>query len=305
MERIYIMIFSILMLGIAMLILVIVYFVDLSSTKFQKNRYVGVTFPEEYKNHQGVIAIVNEYKRNLKLYVLSGFMIGVLGMILFHKTGSIILFFFLYVSAIIYFENKLYRIYFSKLYQFKCNNSIEVDFDKDEDNDRYWKTGFYNNPGDSRLMVEKRIGIGTELNIGNKKGKVVIGSICLFMIGLVLFVLIPLIKLDFQGFHMELSNKELLINSPMYGKSISYGDIQEVYLEDDIDVQYKSNGASTDEYAIGYFKIKDYGKVLLYVHKGVSPYLALKTEDGYVFYNGTTKEETQKVYEELMNQLGE
>lgn len=39
----------------------------------------------------------------------------------------------------------------------------------DRTDDRYWKWGFYVNPSDSALMVEKRYGLGYTFNMGHPK----------------------------------------------------------------------------------------------------------------------------------------
>src|SRR5699024_8412107 len=40
-----------------------------------------------------------------------------------------------------------------------------------QDDNQYWKGGFYNNPADPRLMVPKRSGLGMTFNVGNRLGK--------------------------------------------------------------------------------------------------------------------------------------
>ena len=40
------------------------------------------------------------------------------------------------------------------------------------DTDEYWEEGYYCNPHDNRIMVEKRIGVGMCFNLGNKKGRI-------------------------------------------------------------------------------------------------------------------------------------
>ncbi|MGH9449613.1 MAG: DUF5808 domain-containing protein [Terriglobia bacterium] len=47
----------------------------------------------------------------------------------------------------------------------------------DRTEDRYWKWGFYMNPNDSALVVEKRVGIGFTLNMANPKAWVILALI--------------------------------------------------------------------------------------------------------------------------------
>lgn len=60
------------------------------------------------------------------------------------------------------------------------------------DNDEYWGVFGYNNPNDSNLFVEKRMGIGLALNIGNPKGKVI----------LIISFIIVLLTISSVGFHL-------------------------------------------------------------------------------------------------------
>lgn len=48
------------------------------------------------------------------------------------------------------------------------------------DDDEYWINGTtYNNPNDRSVMVPKRLGIGTTINIGTKTGKSIYYGLCI------------------------------------------------------------------------------------------------------------------------------
>lgn len=50
------------------------------------------------------------------------------------------------------------------------------------DDDEYWMNGTtYNNPNDRSIMVPKRIGIGTTINIGTKTGKYIYYGLFVFV----------------------------------------------------------------------------------------------------------------------------
>jgi len=54
----------------------------------------------------------------------------------------------------------------------------------ERDDERYWIRGIiYNNPNDSSVIVEKRLGIGMTMNVGTLGGKLIVVGIVLLLIG--------------------------------------------------------------------------------------------------------------------------
>lgn len=170
------------------------------------------------------------------------------------------------------------------------------------DDDIYYGPFFYNNPNDSRILVDKRVGIGQTLNIGNKKGKAIwIGSI-IFLIACLLPTLIITAKLDNPNFYLEVNNNTVTIEAPMYGIEFNTSEIEDVKLVQykDIKGARKTNGAATSEIALGNFTFNDYGKTKTYVYKKVEDIIVIKLKDKYVFINGNTNEKTEEYYNKLI-----
>ncbi|WP_175989474.1 DUF3784 domain-containing protein [Bacillus sp. Marseille-Q1617] len=85
----------------------------------------------------------------------------------------------------------------------------------------------------------------------------------------------------------------------MYGDKWKIEDIEEVTLLDEMpEVTWKINGFGLSTKAKGVFKVKEYGRSLLFIKKE-SPYIYIKVGDQHVFINGGSPEETLAWYEEL------
>lgn len=169
------------------------------------------------------------------------------------------------------------------------------------DDDEYWIHGTtYNNPNDRSVMVPKRLGIGTTINIGTKTGKSI-------YYGLFVFVALLLIGTGWMGVQTDFStptlttdtNGRVSIEYPMYNYSFAMKDVQELTLVDSLPRGRRTNGVATDTVAIGNFKFDEFGKSKVYLVKNSPPYIVIKLPDIYVLYNNKNATETKRLYAEL------
>ncbi len=171
------------------------------------------------------------------------------------------------------------------------------------DEDYYWRGGFYNNPSDSRTLVDKRIGIGQTINVGTRKGKMAYYSL---IIGLPVFLLtlfLLFLGMDTAKFELTISDNQVEIISPMYGYEFPLSDIQSITTVDTVPSGSRTNGAATSEYRLGNFSLKGYGRSKLYVYNNQPQYIVLELPDLYIFFSAKTPEQTQEYYELLVNSL--
>ncbi|OIU71819.1 DUF3784 domain-containing protein [Rossellomorea aquimaris] len=85
----------------------------------------------------------------------------------------------------------------------------------------------------------------------------------------------------------------------MYGDKWDKGKIETVELLDEMpEVTWKINGFGLSKKAKGVFKVKDYGRSLLFIKKE-SSYIYVKVKNQHLFINGGSPEETRLWYEEL------
>jgi Domain of unknown function (DUF3784) len=85
----------------------------------------------------------------------------------------------------------------------------------------------------------------------------------------------------------------------MYGDTWKRDKIETVELLDEMpEVTWKINGFGLSTKAKGVFKVKGYGRSLLFIEKE-SPYIYVSVDDQHLFINGGSPEETRLWYEEL------
>lgn len=168
------------------------------------------------------------------------------------------------------------------------------------DTDEYWEKGYYCNPHDNRIMVEKRIGTGMCFNLGNKKGRILnyVGNI--FVVILVVGIYIYLLRFDISGFKMNINDNVIKIEAPSYEIEFNIDDVEGVELINEMPkATIKTNGIGGSHYSIGYFKLEGYGNTPIYIYRNSSPYLKIKLKDTYVFINGEKPDITKEYYVEI------
>lgn len=169
------------------------------------------------------------------------------------------------------------------------------------DNDEYWFRDIYNNPNDTRYIVEPRVGYKMTYNLGNKKGRRIFYGSYIFAAILIIGVSIMTLRLDFKKMSIEVLNQIVKIEAPSYSFDFNVDEIEEIKIIDSIKVNLRTNGAATDKYAIGYFNVEGYGNCRLYIYDKNNKFIRVKLKDGeYIFISGTSKEETDKYYQLLM-----
>ena len=171
------------------------------------------------------------------------------------------------------------------------------------DEDEYWRGGVYNNPNDCRMVVEKRVGYGMTCNLATRRGKLTLYSALGFTGAVLIFVLGMLLVLDHGSFTLRIEGDTVQIDAPLYGTRFPIADVLEISRIDTLPDGVRTNGAATDRYSLGHYRLDSYGKSLLYVHSGNPPYLVLRLAAQYVILNGETAEQTE-AYWTLLTQAG-
>ncbi|SHJ42645.1 Uncharacterized membrane protein [Clostridium amylolyticum] len=171
------------------------------------------------------------------------------------------------------------------------------------DDDDYWEKGYYYNPNDTRVSVEKRIGYGFTFNMANKKAKLMTFIIYGLTISLVLFLSIMFIIFDTSEFKLTIDGDTAKISAPVYGYSFNINDVKEVKKIDTLPRGPRTNGASTDRYNLGNYNLNNYGKSKMYVYNENPPFIVIKLDNMYVFLNGKTKDATERYYNMLLERI--
>lgn len=174
------------------------------------------------------------------------------------------------------------------------------------DDDDYWKDSWfagavYCNPDDHSTTVEKRLGIGTTMNLATPKGKAFCYGMLIFVVVLIAGLSGFLLMADFSStaLRIDSASHTVSIDTFLYGTKFDESSVKSVTLVNSIPKSFRTNGSDDGYSAIGHFDVDGYGPSLLYLHENQPPYLVIRLSDGYVFYNEPTKEQTMTVYEKL------
>ena len=170
------------------------------------------------------------------------------------------------------------------------------------DDDEYWKTGFYNNPADPKVLVKNRLSdTNYSFNLGNKAGKAIMWSLQAVVAGFIIwFVAIMIPDINVQ-LNTAITDNYLTVKSVGVKSSMNIENINEVQLMDKMpkDSFTRTNGGATEEYNIGNYKGNTYGKCMLFIYKGNAPYILVQTDTQTMFFNAKDSSMTKQWYEQL------
>jgi len=170
------------------------------------------------------------------------------------------------------------------------------------DDDHYWGAGLvYNNPNDKSVMVPKRFGTGTTVNIATKTGKAIYYSTFAVTLAILIPVAVMIVRADTIVPALTIQDDNTVhISDSAYSFSFKISDIIEVQLEEKMPSGFRSNGIATSEFARGNFNLNELGKAKLYVFKHSSPFIVIKLKDLYVVYNESEPDKTKEVFNQLI-----
>lgn len=172
-----------------------------------------------------------------------------------------------------------------------------------QDDDEYWGMFIYNNPNDSRVIVEKRYGVGTTINFGSKKGKIITWVFSIFMIIIMVPVIVIVAVMANADYSMVVSGDNVVIDAPLYGTTFNLAEIQSIDIINTLPKSTKTNGSQTSKLEIGYFNVDGYGKSELYIKNDIHEIIVIKLKDKYIFINADSYDMTDKYYNQLKESL--
>lgn len=170
------------------------------------------------------------------------------------------------------------------------------------DDDEYWINGStYYNPNDQSILVPKRIGIGTTVNMATRAGKWIKYGGIVLTIAIVLPLSAFAVQSDNTAPTLHIEEKSVVrIDYPMYDFSFPINDVQEITLEESLPTGFRTNGTATADYARGNFSLEKLGDAKLYIFKNSPPYIFIKLDSLYVIFNDQDPASTKAIYEELI-----
>ncbi|TVY01450.1 PH domain-containing protein [Cohnella terricola] len=279
--------------------------------KYKNGMLFAVMLPAHAMDHEGIRDIQarfnKQFNRTGAWIALS--LIPFLLLIRWHTYQSI--YFFAWIFAICFVFVVPFRRAFRDTLALKRENDWFVGKKLEQDgtvvytdDDEYWGNGFtYHNPHDKRILVTKRVGIGQTVNTATGVGKLIIWGTVGVSAALLIGVSFMLIRSELTSPTLTVTPEHRIeIKYPMYSYDFDMADVKEIALVDSVPSGMKTNGEGTNQVARGHFRLKDLGKARLYIFKNNPPYIRIKLEDVYIFYNDKDPRVTEQLYEQLRNE---
>ena len=175
------------------------------------------------------------------------------------------------------------------------------------DDDEYWKYGFYYNPNDRHMLVKNRLyDMNYAFNYASRGAQVLVGILTVFITASIIFTVAVLVPFIHVKMDVYITDDTFMAAGGGYKCSININDIQEVQLFNEMpkDNFTRINGGSTNEYDVGNYKGRTYGRCMLFIWDGYSPVLMIKSSNKTVFVNSKEDGYTRQMYDELVSYVG-
>lgn len=175
------------------------------------------------------------------------------------------------------------------------------------DDDEYWKYGFYYNPNDRHMLVKNRLyDMNYAFNYASRGAQVLVGILTVFITASIIFTVAVLVPFIHVKMDVYITDDTFMAAGGGYKCSININDIQEVQLFNEMpkDNFTRINGGSTNEYDVGNYKGRTYGRCMFFIWDGYSPVLMIKSSNKTVFVNSKEDGYTRQMYDELVSYVG-
>jgi len=331
--------FQIIIGGSLLIVAISIFATYQSAAKPRKNILLGSLLPEEALQKEEVLRLVDQYKRgNILAFIV--FLLAELPMFFIPKTSIIILYMGIWCAAYYIISSQFFHRAFAKVLLLKSKNrwfpneyefrSLKAEERKTKskllpvlrrwipttrelllaqeqqpvyvDQDEYWIDGYYCNPEDVRATVEKRVGFGTTNNLGTRIGKLMAFIAPIFVTAVIGGVFILFLIMDFATFQMRIEGDTVKMKAPMYDYQFKAEDMEKVTLTQELPENgIRTNGAATESYYLGNFRLEGYGSSKVYIYIKYPPYIVVSLSNGKtVLFNSKEEKETKECYRELL-----
>lgn len=170
-----------------------------------------------------------------------------------------------------------------------------------EDGDEHWLWGmFYYNKNDKHVMVNKRAGIGTTMNMATPVG---MGMTILGVAVLVLVVPLSCIWIileEFTPIQLAVENQILVAEHLSVEYEIPLEDIESVNLVEETPGWSKVSGTGMDNLCKGTFHIRNVGDCEVLLNPKNAIFLQIETADETYYMSGLEDTQTEEIYKELL-----
>ena len=167
------------------------------------------------------------------------------------------------------------------------------------DEDDVWLLGsLYYNPADTRVMVAKRLGLGSTVNLATPVGKGTVAVLIAIIVGS-LFVGPAMGVADSIPAELELRGSAPAVLVASHGKrekyTLSADRITDVQLRDSLPECSRTNATGLDHYLEGYFYVTGEGQAYFCLDPTAAVFLRVEANGIVYWFTGDSAEETQAV----------
>lgn len=175
------------------------------------------------------------------------------------------------------------------------------DLSNGTEDDRNWIGGvLYYNPNDPHTMVDKKVGIGTTVNMASKAGKATM------LFTALVFLTIPIlcawvIAEEFTPIHLEIENGNLCAEHIRTDYELPLDTIEEVEMVTELPRRSKINGTGMDNLEKGTFKIYEQGECQEFLNPQNKKFLHFSANGKQYYMSGVDDAQTEEIYKEILS----
>lgn len=174
-----------------------------------------------------------------------------------------------------------------------------------EDEDDNWIGGFfYYNPGNKRLMVQKRVGVGATINIAHPVGKLISAVIVVWAIGMVC-MLVYLGMVEATPIKLKIEDNKLICHQLSDEYTIDLNDIKNAEWGEDVNnVRFiKTAGFGIASLYKGSFTVNGETGCTVFLNPEKGSYIKIVTSERTYYISSATAEETANIFKILDEKL--
>ena len=169
-----------------------------------------------------------------------------------------------------------------------------------DDDDAHWIWGmFYYNPKDSRNMVEKRVGIGSTMNLARPAGKWAMAFLGLVIAAVFVFLGFFAVE-ETLPMRAQVQEDEVICRQLIVNERIRKTDVRDTELLEQMpEPIVRTNGSATDEYLKGTFRVGQEKGCQLFVRRDARVILRIRTDQKTYYITGENDRLTEELYGQL------
>lgn len=169
----------------------------------------------------------------------------------------------------------------------------------DEDDNWIWGM-FYYNPRDKRTVVDKKVGIGTTLNMATPAGKAVNVFTTIVLLCVPLLCVYLMLE-EFTPIHLSVKDDTLYATHLRTEYRIDVEDIENLTMITSLPKWSKSDGTGMENLEKGTYYIRNVGKCKVFLNPQNGEFLSFCVDGMDYYMSGYDDAQTKAIYEALRN----